>query len=269
MSCGCAVGDSACRRYAFSTLIEKAPAARKWLPTAPANELDQVFRRLYITIGGDAAISECRTLTSTQQLTAEGLAIMLLSKPVRIACGRIVDRMDDSRPLSASAIVSETKLVPDQAYACNFLVGPAEQFIRISTNPTPILIDERDDGKWLHESIEVKTGHYALSRDITVVEAAGELRFRVIRENADGTVSVAVFGTNRQSSFFFYPDRDTLKSLHRFGIGSELYRTNKWEVRGREWRRARDKRMAVWSTAKPALFVTAIAAFAWFYRNKS
>jgi hypothetical protein len=162
---------------------------------------------------------------------------------------------------------------------------------------------------------QVPSGHPLLSRDVKAVETAGELRFQIVARHTqpDSMPSlhhslfvlcaadhwwqffcdeclptayrVQLLTLSRQSSYYRYPARSTLRALRRFfplpasasasSASSSassptaslahltLYRENAWQTKGLVKEQAREERLELWGgVLRPAL-VTALLAALW------
>jgi hypothetical protein len=163
-------------------------------------------------------VTQCVLLHPT---TTPHCQLFCISGISTIQNGTIIEQQDVSSLLNT--------LQQHDMYCTNYVLVPGESFLRTDCTPTKVASDETDDGYQLLNSTRIESGHKLLTQDVTVVECAGELRFKIMDDGLVQIVSI-----NLQTSAFGYPDTFILANLHRLGLPSEnLYRTNLWENRGR------------------------------------
>lgn len=137
-------------------------------------------------------------------------------------------------------IEKSTELELGLRYCSNYVLVPNEPFLRIDLRPTKVdqkELDQKDDGKWQEYTTRVEMSHRDMSKDLTNAECAGEIRYVAKEKTEDGGYLVQILGTNLQSSVYDYPDYPIgLEAIERLGFRKVLYRSNPFEVKGREKR---------------------------------
>jgi hypothetical protein len=118
-------------------------------------------------------------------------------------------------------------------FCANYAIGPNETFIRLDEHVTLVADNEKVHDFMVENSTHILSGHHLITKDIFIGECGGEIRFTCIEHVQDGSI-VLIDHFNFQSSVFDYPDILALNTTERFGIDSNLLKTNDWEIKGRK-----------------------------------